>query len=336
MQECTFETSPNIAVIKYWGKRDYDLNLPANGNISVTMDGQLRTTTTVRFDSKMKSDKLFLNGKQAKPNETARVSKVLDIVRKRARITTCALIVSKNNFPTAAGIASSASGFAALALAACCAAGLKLSMREISVIARIGSGSASRSVYGGFVEWKMGERKDGRDSYAVPIAPASHWRELRNVVAIVDAGRKKVGSEDGMKITAKTSKLYPLQLKGKERRLALMRRAIKEKNMPLFASVAMEDSDLMHACMKDSKPSIVYLNSTSQKIKEAVRAFCAKKGSIVAGYTFDAGPNAHIYTTAKYANGIARMLRKVKGVKKIMVCRPGDGPKRLKKAISVS
>jgi diphosphomevalonate decarboxylase len=329
MRECTYETSPNIAVIKYWGKRDYDLNLPANSSISMTMDEQLRTSTKVRFDEKLGRDRLVLNGREARLAETARVIKVLDLVRKKAKINMHALVTSENNFPTAAGIASSASGFAALALAACDAAGLRLGAREVSMIARIGSGSATRSVFGGFAEWKAGARPDGRDSYAIQIAPATHWPELRNVVAIVDAGRKKIGSEEGMKITASTSRIYPMQLKGKPRRLTMMKSAIMNRDIAVFATIAMEDSDLMHLCMKDSRPSIVYLNGTSQKIKVFVRNYNAKKNAIVAGYTFDAGPNAHIYTTAKYAGEIALMLKKMPGVKKVIICRVGNGPKKI-------
>src|SRR3989338_3259985 len=193
--------TPNIAVIKYWGKRDNALNLPMNGSFSVTMDESLRTVTTVAFDASLAKDMLTLNGKMAMEGEVARASKVLDAIRKEAGMKAKARVSSTNNFPTAAGIASSASGFAALACAGADAAGLDATSRELSIFARLGSGSACRSVLGGFVEWKMGGKKDGSDSYAVQVAPAPHWPELRNVIAIVDAGRKKVGSAHGMEIT---------------------------------------------------------------------------------------------------------------------------------------
>ena len=329
MAVSTYLATPNIAVVKYWGKRDKRLNLPQNGSISVTMDESLRTVTTVRFEEKMGKDHLVLNGKEARPEELARASRVLDAVRAAAKTRTRALVVSQNNFPTAAGIASSASGFAALACAAADAAGLRASRRQLSVFARLGSGSACRSVLGGFVEWKMGSRKDGSDSYAVQIAPASHWPGLRNVIAITDGGRKSVGSAEGMELTAKTSTLYPERVKSRPRILAMVRRAIMGRDLPSFLELAMRESSHMHAVMLDSFPPIIYLNDVSREIMRAVHGFNEKKGAVCAGYTFDAGPNAHVYTTEKYADEVERVLRGIPGVQKTMVCRPGNGPRKL-------
>ncbi len=329
MAESTFEATPNIAVVKYWGKRDNFLNIPQNGSISVTMDNSLLTVTTVKFDSGMKKDRLVLNGREAGGGEVARASRVLDAIRKKAGIRTRALVVSKNNFPTGAGIASSASGFAALACAGADAAGLKSSGKELSIFARMGSGSACRSVFGGFVEWRMGSKKDGSDSYAVQIAPASHWPALRNVIAITDPEKKKVGSADGMEITTKTSTLYPERVKSRPKILSLMRRAILKRDLPSFLELTMRESSHMHAVMLDSFPPIIYLNDISREIMAEVHEFNRKKGKICAGYTFDAGPNAHVYTEEKYAAEVERMLRAIPGVQKTMVCRAGDGPRKL-------
>jgi len=329
MSKSTWLATPNIAVVKYWGKRDSALNLPYNGSVSVTMDETVSTRTTVEFLPSLSRDTFSLNGKTAKPGETARVSRVLDAVRKSAGIKTRARVASENNFPTAAGIASSASGFAALACAASDAAGLRASSRQLSLFARMGSGSACRSVIGGFAEWKMGAKKDGSDSYAVQIAPASHWKALRNVIAITDAGRKLIGSDLGMQLTVKGSALYRARLRKMPSLIGEMKKAILSRNLPSFLTLAMKESSNMHAVMLDSTPPIMYLNDISREIMRQVHSFNESEGGIVAGYTFDAGPNAHVYTSERHARGIARMLMEVKGVKKTLVCKPGSGPRRL-------
>ena len=329
MEESTWLATPNIAVVKYWGKRDNSLNLPDNGSVSVTMDETLRTVTSVKFEAGMHSDRLVLNGKEATPDELARAIRVLDAVRESAGIRAKALVVSKNNFPTAAGIASSASGFAALACAAADAAGLRASGRQLSIFARLGSGSACRSVRGGFVEWKRGSRRDGSDSYAVQIAPASHWPSLRNVIAITNPERKKVGSAAGMELTAATSKLYPERVRSRPKVVAMMKRAILRRDLASFLELSMRESSHMHAVMLDTFPPIMYLNDVSREIIGAVHEFNSKKGKICAGYTFDAGPNAHVYTEEKYVKEVEEMLRGIEGVQKTIVCKPGCGPRKL-------
>jgi len=329
MNKSTYLATPNIAVVKYWGKRDNVLNLPDNGSISVTMDESLRTITNVEFDRKLKKDELVLNGKPAQEGETARVKKVLDAIRKKAGIKTNAHVSSENNFPTAAGIASSASGFAALACAGADAAGLKATSKELSIFARLGSGSACRSVLGGFVEWKKGEKKDGSDSYAVQIAPASHWSETRNVIAITNPERKKIGSASGMEITAKTSKLYPERVRLNPKILGMMRKAIVKRDLEEFLTLTMRESSHLHAVMLDSFPPIIYLNDISREIIQSVLDYNDSKGKVCAGYTFDAGPNAHVYTVAKYENEVRNLLSGIVGVQKIIVCKPGNGPRKI-------
>ena len=329
MQKSTWLATPNIAVVKYWGKRDSSLNIPYNGSVSVTMDETVSTRTTVEFDSSLSRDIFSLNGISARKDETARVSRVLDSVRKSAGIKTCAKVYSENNFPTAAGIASSASGFAALACAAADAAGMRANSRQLSIFARFGSGSACRSVIGGFAEWKKGSEKDGSDSYAVQIAPASHWRALRNVIAITDSGRKLIGSDSGMQLTVSGSALYKERLRKMPALIREMKNAILSRDLASFLSLAMKESSNMHAVMLDSTPPIIYLNDISREIMRAVHSFNNEAGEIAAGYTFDAGPNAHVYTTEKHAKEIGQMLMKIKGVKKTLVCKPGAGPRRL-------
>ena len=321
----TAAANSNIAIIKYWGKRDEKLILPANNSISFTMDEQLSTVTTVELDPRLESDEAVLDGKVADAKEHERISSFLDLIRNQAKIKTFAKVVSNNSFPKAAGLASSASGFAALAAAASKAAGLGLDGKRLSMLARLGSGSATRSIYGGAAEWLKGEKADGSDSYAVQLSSESNWKHLRNVIAIVDAEKKRVSSRAGMADTARTSKRFKKRPGAVGRRLEVIRNAIKENNFEAMAGTIMEDSDDMHACMADTQPSIVYLNETSHKIMLAVREINASESEKIAAYTFDAGPNAHIYTTVNHANKIKKMLDQMDGIKKIIECKIGEG-----------
>ncbi|MBI4399943.1 diphosphomevalonate decarboxylase, partial [Candidatus Micrarchaeota archaeon] len=230
MHIATVETTPNIALVKYWGKRDEKLMLPMNSSISVTLSDEVKTRTTVMFSDKFRKDEVYLDEKQVAGKELGNVVRILDIVRKKARVRLRAKVVSMNYFPTAAGLASSASGFAALACASTKALKLRLSRRELSILARLGSGSASRSVEGGFVEWLKGKRNDGQDSYGRRLAGQKHWPELRNVIAIVNREKKKVASRAGMKTTVETSSLYGCRLGGIEKTLATVRKSVKKRD----------------------------------------------------------------------------------------------------------
>ena len=228
----TFEATPNIALIKYWGKRDDNLILPTGSSVSITLDENLTTRTTVSFSEVYKEDELWINNYKVDLSnaEAKERLKQLDVIRKKAGIKTRAKIASINCFPTSAGFASSAAGLAALACAASKAAGLNLKPEELSILARMGSGSAARSAYGGFVKWQKGEKPDGSDSCAVQIASSQHWPEIRDVMAVVDAGKKKISSRSGMKQTILTSKLYQERLRHWENNCKEMERAILAKD----------------------------------------------------------------------------------------------------------
>jgi len=327
----TFEATANIAVVKYWGKRDEKLILPKEGSLSFTMDDQLKTRTSVLFSPALKEDEFWLNGKKMDmaDKDTAERLQQIEIIRQKAGTKDKAKIVSLNCFPTAAGFASSAAGLAALACAASKAAGLNLSTQELSILARLGSGSACRSVVGGFVEWKKGVKPDGSDSFAEQVAPASHWPELRNVIAIGDSGKKKVSSRGGMKQTVATSVLYPARLAYLPKLIEDMKAAVLAKDFAKFGKLTMRESSNMHATMLDTWPPIMYLNDVSKRVIYAVHDYNAAAGGIVAAYTFDAGPNAHVYTTEKQVPALRKMLSEIKGVKKAMVCKVGEGPKQL-------
>lgn len=314
----------NIAIIKYWGKRDEKLILPRNSSLSFTMDEQLQTKTTVEFNDSYDNDMVYIDNEKANEKETARVSAFLDLIREKAGISSKATVISKNTFPKAAGMASSASAFAALAAAASKAAGLNLSLTEISILARQGSGSAIRSIYGGAVKWEMGKKADGSDSIAVQVVSKGHWPEIRNVIGLLTKKEKKVSSRAGMAETVKTSTLYEARLAHVHERLAVAEDAIKKKDFNRLAEVIMRESDNMHAVMLDTYPPIIYLNDTAKAVMESVIEFNAKKGENVIAYTFDAGPNPHLYTTEKYVSEAIAILE-ANDIKEHIVCKVGDG-----------
>jgi diphosphomevalonate decarboxylase len=310
----------NIAFIKYWGNRDPKLRVPATGSISMNLDG-LYSRTTVTFNPALAADVVVLSGEAHSPASAKRVSEHLDRIRTLAKISTFARVDSHNNFPTGAGIASSASGFAALTVAACAAAGLQLAERELSILARQGSGSASRSIPAGFVEWQTGLSADGGDSYAFSIAPPDHW-VLVDCIALVSMEHKAVGSADGHAL-APTSPLQPARIEDTSRRLQACREALLARDFARLAEVVEEDSTMMHAIMMTSNPPLYYWHPATLAVMQAVRGWRA--GGLPACFTIDAGPNVHVLTTAESAAEVERRLRSLPGVLKILTARPGPG-----------
>src|SRR5260221_11030693 len=219
--KATAQSCANIALIKYWGNINEALRLPASGSISMNLGG-LFTRTTVEFMPKLAADSVSVDGQEMSGAGLDRVSRHLDYMRKLASVPQHARVTSASNFPVGAGIASSASAFAALSLAAAAALGLELSERELSSIARLGSGSASRSVPGGFVEWYAGTTHE--TSYAETFAPAEHWA-LTDLVAVVNRGHKRTGSTEGHAL-AGSSVLQPARLDTASERLTQCKAAI--------------------------------------------------------------------------------------------------------------
>jgi diphosphomevalonate decarboxylase len=312
---------PNIALIKYWGNRDHELRLPSNGSISMNLDG-LFARTTVTFQSSLSNDALSINEREVTGNGLERVSYILDLVRGMAKTNERAEVVSGNNFPTGAGIASSAAAFAALALAASKAAGLDLDKRELSRLARRGSGSASRSVPGGFVEWKMGA--GDADSVAESIAPPEHW-DLTDCIAIVSAGHKATGSTEGHAI-AGTSPLQAARVADATRRLDLCRAAVFGRDFESLANIVELDSDMMHAVMMTSTPALHYWEAASATVMQSVRAW--RKEDLPVCYTVDAGPNVHVLCPRQVQDETEARLRSLPGVTDVLRARVG-GPARL-------
>jgi diphosphomevalonate decarboxylase len=315
MPAYTAQAHPNIAFIKYWGNRDNVLRLPVNGSISMNLDG-LFTRTTVRFNSSER-DSLAINDHAVTGKGLERVSSILDLVRGMASINERAEVSSTNNFPAGAGIASSAAAFAALALASSRAAGLTLSEAQLSWLARRGSGSASRSIPSGFVEWMMGTGDD--DSVAVSIAPPEHWT-LADCIAIVNASHKKTGSTEGHAI-AGTSPLQNARVADTPRRLDICRDAILKKDFEALANIIELDSDIMHSVMMTSNPPLMYWQSATVEIFHQVREW--RNSGLPVGYTVDAGANVHVICLAEYANEVEKRLRELPGVSDVLVAGVG-------------
>jgi diphosphomevalonate decarboxylase len=311
----------NIALIKYWGNRDDASRLPMNGSISMNLDG-LFTRTTVSFQPSLPFDELIINGNEVAGAALERVSFVLDLIRNMANRKERAEAISENSFPSGAGMASSASAFAALSLAGSRAAGLDLSEPELSRLARRGSGSAARSIPGGFVEWQVGGNDE--DSYAFSIAPREHWA-LTDCIAVVSSAQKKTGSTEGHMI-AGTSPLQAARVVDTPRRLEICRRAILERDFLTLASTIELDSDMMHAVMMTSTPALHYWQSASVTVMQAVRDW-RSEGTPVC-YTVDAGANVHVLCLEKDAQEIASRLRGLGGVRNVLTAGVG-GPARL-------
>ncbi|HVN54105.1 MAG TPA: diphosphomevalonate decarboxylase [Anaerolineaceae bacterium] len=321
MTTATTQACANIALIKYWGNRDDTLRLAANSSLSMNLGG-LETRTSIAFDLSLAADELTLNGRPGPVEALRRMSGFLDLVRGMAGSQLRARVSSENNFPTGAGIASSASAYAALALAASTALGLDLSERDLSRLARRGSGSACRSIPGGFVEWQAGETD--ADSYAFSIAPPDYW-DLVDVIAVVEAGEKATGSSAGHSLAA-TSILQPARVADAPRRVVLCRQAIVEKDFEKLAEVVELDCNLMHAVMITSTPLLIYWEPGTLELICQVQSWRA--AGLPVCYTIDAGPNVHILTLGDSAAVVEELVRNVPAVRTVYVAPPG-GPARL-------
>ena len=314
----TARACANIAFIKYWGNSNHDMRLPANTSLSMNLAG-LHSTTSVRFNSKLDSDSLTLNGEAATATQFERVSTHLDHMRQLAEIDARAEVTSENSFPMGAGIASSASAFAALTLAACAAAGLDLPERELSRLARMGSGSASRSVPGGFVEWHMGS--DHQSSFAESIAPPEHW-DLVDLIAIVSEAHKAVGSTAGHSL-AESSPLQSARLDDTERRLEECRSALLERDFATFAGVVEQDTLQMHAVMMTSNPPLLYWQPATFRVMQAVSEMRNQQG-LQACFTIDAGPNVHVICPSSDADAVEDRLTRLQGVERVLRATVGN------------
>lgn len=319
---------PNIALVKYWGKRNEKLILPHQSSLSVTL-GPLSVTTSVEFASGRGEDQVELNGKVAQGAERQRVVDALKLVRADAKARLgvtlgAARMVSRGDFPASAGLASSAAAFAALAVAARAAAGFERDTKAESILARQGSGSACRSIEGGFVRWNRGKRPDGRDSFAEQLFDADHWPSLRLLVGMVSREEKEVKSRDGMRSTVETSPYYPAWAKDAEREVKEIVRHLKRRDLEAVGEIAEKNAWRMHASALAADPPLCYLKPATLAVIESCREL--RKQGVGAWFTLDAGPNPVLLTSEKDEARVAEMIR-AHGAAEVVHCSPGGDAK---------
>jgi diphosphomevalonate decarboxylase len=322
--KATARAHPNIALVKYWGKRDERLILPHQSSLSVTL-GPLSVTTTVEFHARRGDDVVQINGKLARDGERARVVSVLKLVRREAKATGrgspgLAHVTSAGDFPAAAGLASSAAAFAALSVAARAAAGLSRDARAESVLARQGSGSACRSVQGGFVRWNRGTRADGRDSYGEQLFDAGHWPDLRLLVGMVSREEKEVKSRDGMRNTVATSPYYPAWARDAEVEVKRLVPLIRRRDLEAVGALSERNAWRMHATAFAARPPLCYLKPETLSVMLACERL--RKQGVGVWFTLDAGPNPVLLTSARDEARVASVLEG-HGAASVVRCSPG-------------
>jgi len=308
------KAQPNIALIKYWGKRDTQRNLPAVGSISITL-ADLYTTMSVTFDSSLPGDSLVVNGVDDEAM-LARAAACLDDVAgpERERAT----IHSASNFPIAAGLASSASAFAALVVAASAATGQDRTREQLASIAGRASGSAARSMFGGFVELHNATH----DIALTNLCGRDDW-PLEVVVAITASGPKAVGSTEAMELSRKTSPFYDRWIEQQDADLDEARAAIKDRDFSRLASVAEQNCLKMHSVMWGSRPPMVYWNSTTLACMEAIRDLQSSGTAVF--FTIDAGPQLKAVCEPGERSKVREALAGVPGVENVLISGLGDG-----------
>lgn len=317
----TAKAHTNIALIKYWGKRDESLFLPTNSSLSITLD-KFYTTTSVQFCANLLEDVFVLNNVMASEEETLKITRFLDLIRRISGENSYAVVKSTNKVPTAAGFASSASGFAALAAAATKAIGLDLGLKELSQIARQGSGSASRSIHGGFVEWLKGKKDDGSDSFAQPIPDGDGW-DISVLSACLASGPKKVLSREGMKRTVETSPFYSAWLSEVEKDFLIAKEAIRKHDFEMLGEVAEANALKMHATTLGAYPPFMYWHGATIDVMEQVQSL--RSTGIQAYFTIDAGPNVKILCKPMDEQAVREALLAIPSVQNVFTSHPGPG-----------
>lgn len=327
MEPVTAAAHPNLALVKFWGKADDELNIPANSSISISLSGAT-TTTTVRFASELEVDRITINGRSAERPAFERVTRHLDRVRALAGIEQRAVIESSNDFPASAGIASSSSAFAALTLSATRAAGLDLDQKQLSILARKGSGSACRSIHGGFVEWTAG--RSDETSYAQQIAPPEHW-DIGVTTVVLDTRPKAVSSSAGHR-AAWTSPLFRARLDAVPSALTEVRSALRSRDISSLGQAVEREAVSMHAVAMTSQlegsgwlSGLYYWAPETLRVIHAVQSW--RKRGLETYLTIDAGPNPHLLYEGAYQNELDRelapLLRELGASS--FVSRPGRG-----------
>lgn len=308
----------NLALVKYWGKRDATLNLPAAGSLSLTLD-RLRTRTSVELHGG-DSDELTIDGQAQGGKALARISRFADLVRGPLGRSERVRVSSHNEFPTAAGLASSASAFAALAVAVPAAYGVELSDKARSILARRGSGSAARSIFGGFVRMNAGRHADGSDAYAEPLAVDC---PMHAVIAVAQSEAKKVGSTDGMEHTRATSPYHDAWLQQVPRDLEEVQVALQSSDWERLALLVEGNCLAMHADAMAARPGVLYFRPATLLAIEAVRSL--RQAGTPVFFTIDAGPHVVAFTPPTEVSRVAARFAELPGLAQVLTSGPGAG-----------
>jgi diphosphomevalonate decarboxylase len=325
VSSATVVAHPNIALAKYWGKLPDSDNAPAVPSLSITLSG-LSTQTTVRFDAELTEDHVLFNGEQAQGKNRSRLVQLLDRVRAYSQQRTFARVTTVNDFPTSAGLASSASGFAALALAASHAMGLECDRAWASDLARRCSASAARSLYGGFVELLAGDHRHKKDPttplFATQIANEEHL-PCRVLVLVTTQATKDISSTIGMNHTAQTSPYYQSWVQSAPAMFQSIKQAVLRRDMQALGEMAEHSALAMHACAIAANPGVMYWNGTTIDLIHHLRAL--RKQGTPAWFTIDAGPHVKVLTTPTDAPELKQKLSEHPGVLRVLETQPGPG-----------
>lgn len=325
MPTSTAKAHTNIALVKYWGKKDADLIIPQTNSLSITLDAYY-TVTSVTFDSHLNEDTVIFDNAQATQKDRSKISQFLDVVRQRANLNSYAAVITENHVPVAAGLASSASGFAALALAASKAAGLELSNRELSRLARRGSGSATRSIFGGFAAWQKGT--DDVTSYAYPIDEAPTW-DLGIMAVVLNHHKKNISSREGMQRSVESSPFYPAWKQANEADFTQIQTAIKNHDIDQLGQITENNALRMHALTLSAVPGFTYFSGDTLTAIDLVKTLRATNNGHFY-FTIDAGPNLKIIGPKDELATILRPAMQAQfGADNVLITKPGPGVKLL-------
>ena len=312
----------NVALVKYWGKRDAEANLPAVGSISLTLAGlearaRISRRTAIRFSR---------DGEPITGTAGERMSAYLDWLSATQGDGSVLSVDISANFPVAAGLASSAAIYCAVATAATSALGSRLTRRELSAIARRGSGSAARSVFGGLVEWHLGIVPDGSDSVAEALAAAGDW-DLAMAVVVLEEGMKKTSSRDAMEHVARSSPLYPAWVDNQQADIAAMREAIEARDFARVGTITEENTLRMHATTLAARPPVFYWKPETLRVMEEVHSL--RSEGTQAFFTMDAGPQVKVLVEGESLGRVVERLQGLPGVRRVLTARPGPGVRML-------
>lgn len=310
----------NLAFIKYWGRHNTEDRLPVNSSISMNLSS-LTTNTTVEFSSQYEADEITIDGRTLSATEYSRTTKQLQRVRDLLHVTERAKVVSTNNFPSGTGLSSSASGFAALTAAAVAAAGAELTEKELSILARKGSGSACRSIPNGFVEWLSGTNSE--DSYAYSLYPADYWN-IHDVVAVVSKDKKEIPTAEGQEL-AQTSPFFMSRTEQLPQKILRFKEALKNKDFTQFGEMSEQDALEMHAIMITSSPSLIYWSEGSLSLMKQVLKW--RQQGLEVYFSLNTGQDLHLLCQEQDLEKLTKKLKELEYVSQVIVNEPAPGTK---------